>query len=370
VTLPSTLQPAQATDLLPRVDGFVRAWKAEIGARVRAGQVLAEIDAPELDQEVLRAEAQAKQGEADLEQARAELDEAKAELTLAESNLERARANLDFASTQAHRNRRLLGTRSVSREDYDRTVSDMDARTAELRAGEADVKRRQTNLGTRAATIRSREATLATARANVRRLHELQGFKRILAPFDGGVSRREAEVGMRVSASAGRPLYRVVQTDTLRVQLSVPQAFAALVRASDPASIKVPEQPGRAFPGRVARVAGEIETGSRTVLVELELPNPNGELLPGTYAQVTITGRRADGALLVPGSAVMMRPQGPHIAVVNSGTIRLAKVELGRDRGGQVEVLAGLTARDQIATNPSDDLVDGSRVEPQAAHRP
>ncbi len=357
VTLPATLHANQATDLYPRVDGFVKAWTAEIGSRVKAGQLLAEIDTPELDQEVSRAEAQAKQAAADLEQAKAELEEAKSDVTLAEANVVRADANLEFAASQADRFRKLVKTRAVSGEDYERTTSDRDARAADARATRADLARRKTALGTRQAAILSREATLSNQQANVRRLRELQGFKRILAPFDGVVAKRSAEVGLLVTAGSTanpRPLFRVVQADVLRVQLPMPQAFAAQVRAGDSAGVLVPEHPGRAFPARVARTAGEIDPATRTVLVELELPNREGVLLPGTYAQVKIDARRSDQAWIVPTSAVQMRPEGPRVAVVSNGEVRMQAVELGRDHGNQVEVLKGLTGREELVANPSD----------------
>jgi RND family efflux transporter MFP subunit len=368
VTLPATIQANQATDLYPRVDGFVKAWTAEIGNRVTAGQLLAEIDTPELDQEVARAEAQVKQATADIEQAKAELQEARSEVALAEANVGRAKANLEFADGQTDRIRRLVGTRAASREEYDRTSSDRDARAADAHASQADLARRKTALGTRQATIRSKEATLANQQANVRRLRELQGFKRIIAPFDGGVARRNAEVGLLVTAGTmanARPLFRVVQTDVLRVQLAMPQAFAALVRTGDRADVIVPEYPGRAFPARVARTSGEIDPTTRTVLVELELPNRDGILLPGTYAQVKIDARRSDKAWYVPTSAVQLRPEGARVAVVHQGEVRLQRVELGRDHGKKVEVLGGLTGREDLVANPTDDLRDGSKVEPR-----
>jgi multidrug efflux pump subunit AcrA (membrane-fusion protein) len=354
--------PDQTTDLHARVDGFVKAWHADIGARVRAGQLLAEIDAPELDQDALRAEAQQRQAEADLQQARAELEEAKAEVALARSNIEKSRANLEFASIQVRRYRHLSSDRTVATEEYDRAVSDHGVRTAEVKAAEAEYRKRQSVLVTRAAAIRVKEATLTTAQASLRRLHELQGFKRIIAPFDGVVSRRAAENGMLVSPTSGKPLFRVVRPDLLRARLAAPQAFAADLRPGDEASVTIPERPGKAFTARVTRTAGEIEEASRTVTVEVEIPNADGALLAGAYAQVTITGRGVQGTLLIPASAVMMRPQGPTVAVVTGGVAHLRRIVLGRDRGAKVEVTSGLVASDTVLTSPPDGLADGTAV--------
>ncbi|HYT94082.1 MAG TPA: efflux RND transporter periplasmic adaptor subunit [Gemmataceae bacterium] len=365
VTLPATLQGDQATDLYPRVDGFVKTWKVEIGTRVRAGQLLAEIDTPELDQEVERAVAQVKQAQADLELARAELEEAKAEVDLGKANLTRSEANLDFAAGQAQRDSRLVNVRAVSREDYEKTSTGRDARAADVKANEADLKKRQSTLVTRTAAIGSRAATLASQEATLRRLRELQGFKRIVAPFAGVIAKRNAEVGLLVSANSTanvRPLFRVVQTDVLRARVPVPQAFAAQIRDGDEAAVSVPEYPRKTFPARVARSAGEIDPATRTVLVELELPNREGVLLPGTYAQVTINGRPPDGTVLIPTSAVLLRSEGPQVAVVQGGAVRLRAVEVGRDHGTTIEVLTGLTGHEELVANPTDDLREGRKV--------
>jgi RND family efflux transporter MFP subunit len=369
VSLPATLRADQATDLYPRVSGFVKSWKADIGARVKAGQLLAEIDTPELDQQVRQAEAQVTQAAADLAQSKAEWEEAKSEVVVGEANLIRAQANYVFAVSQIDRVRQVLKQGASTQEELDRTVSERDARSAERKAARSDLARRKTAVGTREAVTRSREASLATARANLKRLRELQAFQRIVAPFDGVVSVRNAEVGTLVSAgnaSNPRPLFRVVQGDVLRAQLPVPQAYADGIREGDVAGVTVPERPGKTYRARVARTASEIDPGSRTVLVELELPNKAGELLPGTYAQVNVSGGAAKGAVLVPASAVLMRPEGPRVALVSGGQIHLRAVDLGRDHGSKTEILIGLSADEQVVVNPTGALEEGARVAVEA----
>ena len=366
VTLPATLLAHQWTDLYARVNGYVKGWKADIGTKVKAGELLAEIDTPELDQELQQAEAQLKQGEAELEQARAEQEEAQADVKLAEANLNRARANLEFAGSQQTRYRQLTGSGAASREEYESIVRDRDARKAEVDAAQADLNRRKTNLATRAAIIGSRAATVNSRRANVQRLQELQGFKQIVAPFDGVVARRHAEVGTLVSAGSGpnvRPLFSVGQPDVLRVQVPVPQTYAVGVREGDQAQVTIPEYPDRTFPARVARTANAVEPSSRTLLVELELPNTDGALLIGAYAQVKLQAKRTDAGLLVPAHTLVMRTDGPHVAAVSGDRVRLQKVRLGRDYGAKVEVVAGLSGGEALVVNPSDDLRDDQRVE-------
>lgn len=366
VTLPATLQPFQATDLYARVSGYLKWWSADIGARVKAGDVLAEIDTPELDQELRQAEATAKQAEADLRQSEAELAEAKADVTLAEANIERARAHLDFANGVARRDENLVRQRAVAAQDNENSVRDRDARKAELAAARADHRRRVANLTTRAALIESKRATLDSRAADVQRLRELKGFKRLTAPFDGVVVRRAAEVGMLVSAGSGpanKALFGVLQDEILRVQVSVPQTLAAPLKVGDRADVEVPEYPGRWFAAKVTRTARAVDPASRTLLVEIELPNADRLLLPGVYGRVKMTSHTAVAPLLVPTNVLLMRTDGIFVASVGAaGQVRLHRTTLGRDTGSKVEVVSGLGGEERLIVNPSDDLRDGGTV--------
>ena len=296
ITLPATIQAYQATDLYARANGFLKAWHFDIGAPVKAGQVLAEIETPELDQELAQAVALLKQGQAEHQQAVAELEEAKADVALAEANVVKAKANVDFAVSQAKRNQSLYASRAVSRQEFEETERERDARQGELESAEAelDAPQREPEY---AASHHRRAATaiVGNREANVQRLRDLTGFQKIVAPFDGIITRRNAEVGMLVTSGSNtgtRPLFSVAQIDILRVQAPVPQSSALGIKPGDRAQVIIPEKPGQVFTAKVARTAGAVEPTSRSLLVEVELPNPESLLLPGVYAQVRFQTRQ------------------------------------------------------------------------------
>jgi RND family efflux transporter MFP subunit len=367
VTLPATIQAYQAADLFARANGFLKAWHFDIGAPVKAGQVLAAIETPELDQELAQAIALLKQGKAEHQQAIAELEEAKADVTLAEANIVKAKANVDFAVSQVQRYKGLVDSGSVAREEYENAIRDRDARRAEVESTAAELARRKANLSTRQAIIESRAAVVGNREANVQRLRDLTGFQNVVAPFDGIITRRNAEVGMLVTAGSNtgtRPLFSIAQVDILRVQALVPQSSALRIQPGDTAQVTIPEKPGQTFTAKVARTAGAVEPNSRSLLIEVELANRENLLLPGLYAQVRFQSPNAQGNWLIPSKVLLMRSEGPHVVIVTGdGTLRTQKVNLGRDFGASVEVLVGLKGEERLVVNPSDDLRDGQAVQ-------
>jgi RND family efflux transporter MFP subunit len=363
IVLPATVQAYQATDLFARANGFLKTWHVDIGASVKAGQVLAQLETPELDQELDQAIASFQQGQAEHRQAATELEEAKAELALADANVKKAKAHLDFSATQLPRYAALASAETVSREEYDGVIRDHGVRNAELESAKADARRRRSNLDTREAIIASKKAVVRNREANVQRLRDLAGFQKVVAPFDGVITRRNAEVGMLVTAGSSggtRPLFSLAQVDLLRVQAAVPQSSALQMRLGDPVRVVVPEKRGQAFEAKVTRTAGAVDPSSRSLLVEIELPNPDSQLLPGVYAQIHFQTSSEQANLVVPAKTVLMRSSGPHVVIVSSdGAVRVQKVVLGRDSGTEVEVLSGLTGDERLVVNPSDDLRDG-----------
>jgi RND family efflux transporter MFP subunit len=365
--LPATIQAYEATDLFARANGFLKVWHVDIGAKVKAGQVLAEIETPELDQELAQTVALLKQGKAEHQQAVAELEEAKADISLAEANIAKAKANAEFAISVSNRSTVLWGSRSIAREEYESTIRERDARKAELESARAELTRRTANLGTRQAIIGSREAIVANREANVQRLRDLTGFQKITAPFAGIVTRRNAEVGMLVSTGSNtgtRPLFSVARVDVLRIQAAVPQSSALGIKPGDSAQVSIPELPGQSFPAKVARTAGAADPSSRSLLVEVELPNHEGRILPGVYAQIRFRAATGQARWNIPANTLLMRNNGPHVVVLDlDNTLRTQKVTLGRDSGSAVEVLVGLEGRERLVVNPSDDLRDGQNVQ-------
>jgi RND family efflux transporter MFP subunit len=364
--LPANVDAYQTTLVYARVNGYLLRWHADIGDHVKAGQALAEIDTPEADQELLQARANLVQGRADLDTAKAEVEEAQAALKQADADIARATANQEFAHTVLGRNEKLSARHVIADQDLDESRRDNGARQADLDAAGAERKTRESAIITCGAKVKSHEATVASLEASVRRLEELQGFKTIRAPFDGIVTRRRAEIGCLVAAGSGTnsaELFAVAQSDTLRIRVNVPQAQAMTIATGQMAEVHVAEYPGRAFAAKVARTSRAIDPVSRTLMVELELPNAGDTLLPGTYAQVALPIRRTESMCTIPDGALLNLPDGQKVAIVDAGNrVRLQKVKLGRDFGNRMEVLSGLRGDENLIVNPPDDLTDQERV--------
>nr|WP_241202273.1 MULTISPECIES: efflux RND transporter periplasmic adaptor subunit [unclassified Caballeronia] len=313
--LPGSVMPYADAAIYARTSGYLEHWYADIGARVKTGQTLAVIQTPELD--------------AQLSQARA--DEATAQ------------ANFNYAKVSAQRWQDMLKTQSVSQQDTDTKVSDMQAK----------------------------RAMLQSAQANVQRLSELVSYEKVSAPFDGVVTARNVDVGALVTAGgspglAAMPgeLFHVEQTDTLRVFVDVPQNDAPYVTPGTEVYLSVQQYPGRRFAAKVARSAGAIDPVSRTLHVEVDVDNRDGALLPGAYAQVHLALQNASPALDLPVSALLFRPNGVTVAVVDStGKTALKTVTVGRDFGTHVEVTTGLTATDRVIDNPGDAISPGEPMQ-------
>jgi membrane fusion protein (multidrug efflux system) len=314
LTLPANVRAFEATTLYSRANGYLSKWLVDIGAKVEAGQVLAEIDTPELDQE--------------LAQSRATLAQAEANLTLARSTAERWQG--------------LLTGRAVSQQEVDEKAGALAARQADVRA----------------------------AGAAVRRLEQLTSYKQITAPFSGIVTRRNVDTGALILAGGSgnaNPLFELAQVSTLRVFVDVPQAHMRDVTVNLPVEIRVSEFPDRTFTGKVVRTAGALDANTRTLLTEVQIDNRDGALMPGIHAEVKLKLAQSEPPIVVPATSVMNRSEGSLVAVVNGGqTIHLQQVRLGRDFGTGIEVVAGLADNTTIVLNPSDTLKEGTQVLSQA----
>jgi len=305
LALPGTLQGFQQAPIAARAAGYVRRWTKDIGSHVAKGEVLAVIEAPEVDQQLSQAEAARQQ--------------AAAGLALAKSTVDRWEA--------------LRRKDVVSQQELD-----------ERRSG-----------ATQAA------ANLAAADANVQRLRQLQGFTRVTAPFDGVITRRNVEVGDLVDSS-GKTLFVLTQMDPLRIYVNVPQSYAQLVRAGQKVVVTQAELRGRTFTGEVARSAGAIDPATRTMQVEINLPNRDGTLLPGAYVQVDLPLAGAK-TLVVPTNVLLFRGEGTRVALVDADhRVRLKPVTLGRNLGESIEVLGGVADGDRLVVNPSDSLAEGDAI--------
>lgn len=305
--LPAEIKPGVETPIYARANGYLKRRLVDIGTHVEVGQLLAEIDTPELDQELERAQGQMAQAE----------------------------AALGLSKLTAERWAGLLKTASVSEQDNAEKQADFKLKTA----------------------------SAESARAEVRRLEKLRSFARITAPFAGTITARNIDEGDLIVAGAGKELFHLAQTRKLRVFVEVPQAMARSIRTGQTAEMTVPELPGRAFTPRVIRTAGVMASDSRTLLVELELDNPKEEVLAGGYAQVRFTEAKMKAALTLPANTVLFRAEGPQVGIVQSdGKVDLRTVKLGRDFGQTIEILAGVSPGDRVIVNPSDSLATGTAV--------
>lgn len=362
VVLPATFRPWQTAPLSARVSGYLTHWHRDLGDHVLAGDLLAEIETPELDQEVASAESLAREADAAVVQAKAERIEALADLKAAEAQLNRVRAELELSRSQLARREKLVAGRVITQEEFDSFLREVEARTAIVAAAESDVTRRNANLETRGAIIDARVATAKSRQSNVERLQQLQAFKRIVAPFDGVVINRTAEVGMLVTAGR-EALFVVEDMSKVRVQINVPQSYSMQTVPGVVATVSVPES-SVAVSGTITRVSSSVDSASRTMLAEIELENSSLHLQPGSYAQVSLKTEQDHSNWTIPTNTVLMRVEGPHVAVVDpENQIELRRVTLGRDLGSRVVVVAGITGNERLVVNPGNDLTNGLLIQ-------
>jgi RND family efflux transporter MFP subunit len=337
--LPGNIEPLYSANLYARIDGYMDRRNVDIGAKVKAGQILAVISAPEVDQQLLQSRATLAQSEAALQQARAAL--------------EQARANAELARLTKERDLPLGQQRAISQQIVDGAVQAHDARVADVAAATAN--------------ITAAEANVAANRANVSRLRQMQGFERIVAPFDGVITQRNVERGDLVStgsSGASKPLFSIAQSGTLRIQVDVPQSEAVNIQDGQKAAVDVKERLGRAYTGTVIRNAGALNNAARTMLTEVQVDNSDGSLLPGMYAQVKFTLPEQRTSLIIPTSSLVVDHGGMHVVTVaRNHTVHFVPVTIGKDMGKEVEILNGLNGSEPLVSSPSDLLNEGDHVE-------
>ncbi len=334
--LPGNIQPITEAPILARAEGYIQKRIADIGDRVRAGQTLAEIDVPELEEQV-------RQANAALDQARAAADEASA-------NLEQGRADLELARLSSDRWNALVGRGAVSRQENDTYQLQYRARVANVQSLEK-------------AVVAQRNAAAAAA-ANVARLQKLRDYRVVTAPFNGVITLRNVDIGALVNTGSTL-LFRIAQTDRLRIYVNVPQSYSSSIRPGEPAIVTVANLPGRQFKGVVARTANSLDPATRTLLTEVQLDNRGGLLDPGMYADVDFTTKRVDPPFVIPANALVVRSNGSQVALIGANdTVHLQKIQVERDYGDRLDVSDGLNDGDQVIMNPADSITDGSRVSP------
>jgi RND family efflux transporter MFP subunit len=326
IVLPGNMQAFTLAPIYARTTGYVKAWYHDIGSHVGKGELLAIIETPELDQQ---------------------LAQAKADLATAQSNAA-------LAKTTADRYQDLIGNNAVSQQDTDNATSQLKAATTQVNS----------------------------AIANVRRLEELQSFERVVAPFDGVVTARNIDIGQLISATGStttagagtivgnKEIFDISAINTLRVFVNVPQIYAPDAKNGVVASLTLPQYPGRKFEGRLVRTSDSVDPATRTLLAEIDVKNPSGELLPGSYTEVHLHTSSSAPALIVPVSALILEPDGLRVGTVDAnGIAHLTRVTPGRDFGTTVEILSGLQPGQGVIANPPDSLTDGEKVRVMAPNR-
>jgi RND family efflux transporter MFP subunit len=305
--LPGQTQAYTDAPIFAQTSGYLKKWYFDIGAKIKTGDVLAEIDTPEVDQELAQAQAQIKV----------------------------AQAALNLAEVTYRRNQDLFNRRVIAVQDFD----------------------------TAADTYRENQAIVMADQANINQLDALEAFKIVRAPFNGIVTARNTDIGDYIASGSGSQLFRMQQTSPLRVYVNVPQIFAQMVKIGTEGDLTLDEFPGRKFLGRVTNTARAIDPTSRTLLTELQVPNETGELFPGAYALITLQVNDNTGILTIPSNALLFRSEGATVGVVDAdGKVEIRKITINLNLGDKLEISQGLSETDQVIVNPSDSLANGMTV--------
>jgi RND family efflux transporter MFP subunit len=338
VSLPGNIQPLYSAMIFARTNGYIGKRFVDIGSHVKAGQLLAIIATPEIDQQ--------------LNQARADVLQATAVIEQSKAAFQQAQANLDIARITRDRYTGLIKKHAVTQQSLDEADQTFNARTADLAAAQANID--------------VAEASLKSKQAIVGRLAQLQGFERVIAPFDGVITARNIEQGDLVNDGSGngaKSLFSIAQSNILRVQVEVPQSDALSIKQGQQAALTVQEIPGRSFSGTVTRSAESVDLSARTMLTEVQVDNQDSSLIPGMYGQVTFDVAATRPSLIIPSTALVIDKNGMHVVSVSADKrIHIVPVNIGQDLGSRVEISQGLHGGETLVSNPSDLLNDGQRV--------
>jgi RND family efflux transporter MFP subunit len=342
IDLPGDLQAIIESPIFARADGYLVSRKVDIGYKVKAGQLMAEIETPELDQQII--------------QARATLAQSQSLLKELQADIELAKANLNMSKLTRDRWDHLATKGAVSKQEHDEKQADFDVKQAQANRAEA--------------TLATAQDTVRATDANLRRLEQLKGFASVLAPFDGIVTARNMDVGTLINAGNDgntKEIFRVAKLQPMRIFVNVPQTYVEEIHQGQLAELRVQEKPGVVYPAHVSGMTNSLDAASRAMLVILQTPNTDGSLFPGMYAQVRFAASKAKPMLRVPGDTVMLTKNGPRVAVVGADHIvHFRNVTIGQDFGNEIEVASGLKAGEMVISNPADVVQEGAAVEVRA----
>ncbi len=336
LVLPGNIQAVTEAPVLARASGYVKTRYVDIGDRVKEGQLLAEVEAPEMEQQV--------------QQAKAGVDQTKSALEQAEANLQQGKTNTDMAKLTWERYNALIAKGAVARQDVDTYKAQYDSSAENVQSLDKAINVARNNI--------------SVAQANLGRLSEMQGYLKVRAPFAGVITLRNVDTGALV-AEGNTLLFRIAQTDRLRTYVNVPQADSTSVRVGQTAELKIPDLPSKTFKGTVTRTANALDPATRTLLAEVQVPNEGGLLLPGMYSEVNFTTPRMEPPLMIRADALVVRADGAHVAVVgDDGVVHFQAVQVGRDYGDRIEILGGLEKGRRVVVSPGDVVRENVKVRP------
>lgn len=365
LTLPANIEPIQEIPIYARTDGFLKRRYVNIGDKVRTNQVLLEVETPEVIQQLKEAQAEHKQALSQLKSAQAELAQSKATLATQKANVKKAQADLALAESQVRRYDDLAKEGAISLEQRDMKQRDVDACKALIEQANANVGAAKAQMEAYEERISAARATVESAKAKEERFKSLVSFQSIKAPCDGVITACNVDDGALItsgSSTNANVLIQMARTSTLRVYTYVPQSFYRYVHAGMPTEITVSELPGQVFSGTVTHVSGGLNQESRTLTCEVVIPNKDGKLMSGMYAQVKFSIHRDISPIIIPSSALMVRGDDVNVVAIEGEKAKFTKITLGRDYGKEVEVQTGLQDGQIILKDPPVDVQDGEQV--------
>jgi multidrug efflux system membrane fusion protein len=365
ITLPGNIAAMQYATIFARVDGYLKTRFVDIGDWVKAGQLLAEIETPTVDQAVLQAEAKWEEAQAKLKNEQANLKQAQEKKKAADAEVDKAKADLDYARITATRWENLVERGAVSQQSRDEKVRLLESNTANYAAQKDNDNAAIAAVLAAQSSVEVAKSAIKATLADYNKELAQQSFKKVTAPFDGIITLRKVDPGALITSGSSTnnlELFQLAKIEVLRIYVAVPQRIARYLRPGMDAMVMPSEFPDRKFVGQVTNVSGALDSNTRTRQTEIHVKNPDHALLPGMYAEIKLTTLRETPWIRVPGTTLVVRPNGQFVAIVKDDKVHYQKITIGRDYGNEVEVRTGLQGNEQVVISPSDDLLEGQKV--------
>lgn len=371
LVLPGDLQPIQNIPIYARANGYLSKRLVDIGDNIKAGQLLAIIDTPELDQQVQQAEANLKVAEANLSSALSDRENYKAQMFAADATIKQSRTNLEFSTTEVKRYQKLVSEGAVSFEQRDQALKQYNSDTAAIEVSEHNKNAQLAQLASADARIAAAKQSIQSSQSALNQLKAVQGFQKVVAPSDGVITDRLVDAGALVAAGGSTGTTQILtmaKTDALRIYVDVPQSDYRYIRNNDKAQILLQEFPNQPFTGTVTNIAGSLNSNSRTLQTEIRVDNHNHVLKPGSYADVKFQFTNDNPPIIIPSNASITKNDGLYVAVVDNNKFAFRPIEVARDYGNKLAVSKGLKANDVVVLDPPDGIANGTTVKVKLAN--